>query len=236
MEWERALGRTARVILPDSAYEFARRRYFAGRLAHGLEVFKRLPQKAGIATETLDQIIGAWGNREWATSRDFALACIRYASETKGDILECGSGLSSLLLGLTIRDRGGRVWSFEHTAQWAGRMTDALQKHRISNVSVCLTPLKDYGSYEWYSVPSTTLPPKFALVICDGPPGGVRGGRYGLVPVMRDFLASGCLILLDDVDRPAEAAVAEAWCREYGAALRIEGSGRRYGVLEMSEK
>lgn len=35
---------------------------------------------------------------------------------------------------------------------------------------------------------------KFSLIICDGPPGGTKGGRSGLVPVMRSKLERSTLI------------------------------------------
>jgi hypothetical protein len=45
--------------------------------------------------------------------------------------------------------------------------------------------------------------------VCDGPKGTTRGGRYGLAPVMKDRLAPGCIVLLDDTSREAERAIIE---------------------------
>ena len=58
---------------------------------------------------------------------------------------------------------------------------------------------------------------QFALVVCDGPPADTVGGRYGLVPIMRDRLAPGCAILLDDAEREHERAIARRWQLELGA-------------------
>lgn len=73
------------------------------------------------------------------------------------------------------------------------------------------SPLKDYGDFCWYDAPLESMPDSFSLVICDGPPGATKGGRYGLVPFMRDRLRSGCVILLDDAEREEERTIAARW-------------------------
>ena len=60
------------------------------------------------------------------------------------------------------------------------------------------------------------------------------GGRYGLVPVMRERFAPGCVILLDDAQRTAERMIAERWARELGASLALEGDDdRAFAVLTL---
>jgi hypothetical protein len=61
----------------------------------------------------------------------------------------------------------------------------------------------------------------FALVVCDGPPGSTKGGRFGLVPIMRERLEPGCVILLDDASREQELAIARRWEAEIGASFEI---------------
>ena len=68
-----------------------------------------------------------------------------------------------------------------------------------------------------------SMPDKFGLVICDGPPGNTIGGRYGLIPVMRTRLSKGTLILLDDASRPDEQNIAERWRQELNAIAEIAG-------------
>jgi hypothetical protein len=60
-------------------------------------------------------------------------------------------------------------------------------------------------------------------LLVDGPPAGEPGSersRYPAVPALADRLAAGALIVLDDIDRPGEQWVLEAWQRE--AELRFE--------------
>jgi hypothetical protein len=72
------------------------------------------------------------------------------------------------------------------------------------------------------------MPGVFDLVICDGPPGTTKGGRYGLVPIMRERLKPGCAILLDDAGREQERAIADRWKTELGASFEICGSSKPY--------
>jgi hypothetical protein len=60
------------------------------------------------------------------------------------------------------------------------------------------------------------MPKQFSLVICDGPPGSTKGGRYGLLPVMGDRLPPGSTILLDDAGRADEAKLIKRWESEAG--------------------
>jgi hypothetical protein len=72
------------------------------------------------------------------------------------------------------------------------------------------------------------MPGRFALVVCDGPPYDTKGGRYGLVPRMRERLQPGCVILLDDAYREQERAIARRWKAELGASFTILGATKPY--------
>ncbi len=90
-----------------------------------------------------------------------------------------------------------------------------LARHRLDNVRVCQAELRDFGEFDWYAAPPEDLPKNFGLVICDGPPGGTVGGRYGLFPRMRSHLAPDCVVLLDDAGRTAEQATLARWRQEF---------------------
>ena len=46
----------------------------------------------------------------------------------------------------------------------------------IDSVVLCAKPLRDYGECVWYDPPLDSMPAAFPVVICDGPPGTVKGG------------------------------------------------------------
>jgi len=69
------------------------------------------------------------------------------------------------------------------------------------------------------------------LVICDGPPSSIRGGRYGLLPVCANSLSHGCLILMDD-GSPGRTAQVQRWSQEFEfEVLEMHD----YGVLRMRQ-
>jgi hypothetical protein len=184
-----------------------------------------LPPGTMLSRDMLVALRRSWGNPGYSPSMDLLTATARLALETEGPILECGSGLTTLLLGLLTRSRAIPVWSLEHHPKWHGRIRAVLRRHRLAHVTVCHTPLTDYGSFQWYAEPSVPLPGDFRLVICDGPPGMTRGGRYGLMPVMRRRLAEDCIILLDDSHRRREREALEAWMIEDELTTRELGTG-----------
>jgi predicted O-methyltransferase YrrM len=178
--------------------------------------------------QLLNELVRGWGN-SWSAQHEFLEASLRETRATDGNILECGSGLSTVLIGAVAQARGLRVWSLEHEPKWADRVRQTLRKYRIHSVTVCMAPVRSYGDFDWYAQTSLqSLPGKISLVICDGPPGATRGGRYGLVPVMLDKLRADCTILLDDGARDEERSIAARWSRLLKANPEFIGSEKPF--------
>ena len=129
--------------------------------------------------ELLKKLRLGWDNQGWDAKLDYMEEILRRALETKGPVLECGSGLTTLLLGQLAGRRGVETWSLEHNAEWHGRVSSARARHRVQGVHLCFAPLRDYQEFNWYDPPLAEMPERFSLVICDGPP-DTRGGLRGL--------------------------------------------------------
>jgi hypothetical protein len=150
--------------------------------------------------------------------------------QANGPILECGSGLTTFLLAIAS---GHAVWSLEHLAEWRRRTQTRLRWVGVG-ANVLHAPLRPYGSYDWYAVPAC-LPSDIRLVVCDGPPGETRGGRYGLLPLLRHHLSKGATLLLDDAERPEEQGVLQQWEKEVGWEHVIKGErDEAYAVVTVS--
>jgi hypothetical protein len=132
----------------------------------------------------------------------------------------------------TIAERtGSTIWSLEHDPEWF-RVTELELRRFGLEANLRLTPLRDYGTFDWYDVERSDLP-TFSLVICDGPPGSTRGGRYGLLPVLGERLAPGCTILLDDAGRPDEREALQGWQSRASVSYETRGDERPFAVVRL---
>jgi Methyltransferase domain len=215
--------------IKESIKESLRRR----RFRRAFERYRRQPATSDPPADVVGELVAAWGNQGFSSLNEYIFAFIRHARQTPGPILECGSGLSTLLLGLEAERRGGKVWTLEHHPQWAERMRRELRGAGGASVEFCQAPLRTYGEFAWYDPPLERMPKDFSLVICDGPPGETLGGRYGILPIMKPHLRPGCVILLDDYHRPDEQAAAARWIAESGASLEKFGDEKPYALLRL---
>ena len=183
--------------------------------------------------ELLSELITGWGNEGYGANVEYLEAVARWAIDTRGPILECGTGATTILLGILSEKRNIEVWSLEHSIEWQTRVAHALARNRLTPVRVCWAPLVEYQEFDWYGPPLAQMPTAFSLVICDGPPGSTKGGRYGLLPVLGNRLPSGSIILLDDASRPAESELIKRWKHEAGFESQLNGSpGHQYAVMK----
>lgn len=202
------------------------RRYAFDRTETLRRVVKRLTRaRAPSVYSTLwsDAVYG-WGNEKWSADEMYLCEVIRTAESTSGAILECGSGLTTLLLSAVAARRGLQVHALEHNETWHARVRQAVLEMGGTTTTVHLAALRSYDDYDWYDAPLEELPGNITLVVCDGPPGATRGGRSGMLPRMREKLAPRCTILLDDISRPAERELALGWSRESGTVAQLKES------------
>ena len=176
----------------------------------------------------VSDLIYGWGNEAWSAQHEYLTDCIRHALTARGPILECGSGLTTVLVGAIAKRRGQTLWALEHLPGWATKVQRCLNRYGLDAVALHVAPLRDHGTFSWYDPPLAAMPDSFSLVLCDGPPGGTKGGRYGLVPVMMQRLEPLAIILLDDAGREQEFAVAQRWETELGASFETLGQGKPY--------
>ncbi|HEY3066294.1 MAG TPA: hypothetical protein VGL09_10925 [Methylomirabilota bacterium] len=200
---------------------------FALRVA--IRAVQRVPVGAPLPAATIARLQRAWGNQGFAARTEYLAAVCALALTTHGPILECGSGATTLLLAALAGRRGVEVWSLEHLPAWRDKVVRAA-RWISPHATVLLAPLRAYGDFEWYTVPPDGWPRPFEIVVCDGPPWTTQGGRYGLLPVMREHLADGATILLDDAHRPDEQEVLRRWQAEGTWSFVVEGTFARVTV------
>jgi Methyltransferase domain len=225
----------ARLLLPLPLRSALRRWHRAAVLDRAMQAVLRNPQEAVRSPVVLKRLVYGWGNESWSAREEYLTRIVEAATGSRYDILECGSGLSTLLLGAVARKAGVRVWALEHSPEWRQRVCAAIEKYGLAeDVTVLDTPIQPYGDYDWYSVPPALTQARFGLAICDGPPGDTRGGRYGLLPVLREGFVPGAVVLLDDAARPEEQATLTRWAAETGRAARLRDGLKPYAELTLS--
>jgi hypothetical protein len=184
----------------------------------------------------MTDLIYGWGNEGWSGLEEYLVCCVEHALASSAPLLECGSGLSTILVGVIAKRRGYSHWALEHEPEWGNRVQRCLDRYRIDSTVLCASPIKDFGGFAWYDPPMESIPKSFGLVICDGPPGSTKGGRYGLVPVMKDRLGQGCVILLDDAGRTEERAIASRWSAELGSPFKVMGRATSYIKMTLGDR
>ncbi len=204
-------------------------------LAQAVERLRGIRPDAPLDPRLVAQLRFGWGNDRFSAPAEFLERVAERARNTGGPILECGSGCSTLFLGLLAGRTGVEVWSLEHDLDWL-RATEARLRHfRVPGVRLVHAPLRPYGGFDWYEPPAEVrLPDRFTLVVCDGPPSlTTHGGRYGLLPVLGNRFPPGAEILLDDAARPEEQAVIERWGAERGLRVHLDEEAGR-GIAHLT--
>lgn len=184
--------------------------------------------------ELLERISDAWGNGPWTASTDYLRRSMSLAHKAGGPILECGSGLSTILVAAASCDTRRPMITLEHSMEWVQRVREELDLAGLGHARVVHSPLKSTATYDWYSIPEP-LPHGLSLVLCDGPPGTTRGGRVGLVPETWHLLSSDVVILLDDASRDGEQAALTSWLDQYPLVVTMNDASRNpYATLRRS--
>jgi Methyltransferase domain len=176
-------------------------------------------------------LVYGWGGG-WSAGSEYLDAVAAAAVAERGPILECGSGLTTLVLAAIARRTGSSIWTLEDDPDWYRAVESGLERLRL-HADVQLTPLRSYGDFDWFGTDPSLLP-TFSLVVCDGPAGSTRGGRLGLLPVLRGRLARGCTILLDDASRASEQEILRSWESQTPLTYEIKGHERPYAVVTLT--
>jgi hypothetical protein len=140
-------------------------------------------------------------------------------------VVECGSGVSTIAIARRLAELGdGRLAALEHDAAWAELIGARLESEglgdraRVVEAPLVEQPLAQPGC-RWYAQSGLDQLPGsgIELLLVDGPPAGepdIERSRYPALPVLLGRLAEDAIIVLDDIDRPGEQWVLDAWERE----------------------
>jgi len=168
-----------------------------------------------------------WGNNAYSADEQYLEEVLIKGISTKGVILECGTGLTTILLGLICEKTQATLYSLENNYDWSAHVKKYLNRLKLNQVHVQLAPIKKFGEFDWYNFDETAMPSEIDLVVCDGPPASTVGGRYGLMPLLGDRIAIGGIILVDDVNREDERLAIDKWGKNRNFNIEWRGTERR---------
>lgn len=176
-------------------------------LVRGIEKIKRREYERDDVIALFDE----WDNDGWCAGHELLAACIEVAFQAN-TVIECGSGLTSLLMAAT----GAEVHSLEHDPVWAAHMRGEKDRLGLDSLNVHLAPLKG----GWYSGYESLPWERCDVVVCDGPPPQL-GSRDRIFDVLANKGVRP-LVLRDDM---TVAPVVEGYTAE------LMGTVRPFAVL-----
>jgi hypothetical protein len=162
---------------------------------------------------------------QWSAAPDFLQLIVDHVlTHQPHTIVECGSGLTTLMLARACALNGhGHVYSLENGADYAANTRAEIARYGLDAYSTVLhAPLLPHTingrDYQWYDTTALTAH-DIGLLIIDGPPGFLQHhSRYPALPLLRERLAPRCTLFMDDAARPDERELVEMWLVEMPAA------------------
>lgn len=182
------------------------------------------------------------GTDLYAMDAVFAENVIQLVDERPEQIVELGSGRSTLLIAQRLEHLGqGHVTSLDHLQEFADRTRTWLRElGGVERATVIHAPITDHElageTWPWYSmeVAKNRLPDRIDLLVVDGPPGELRtDSRWPAVPLLLDRLAADAVVILDDGDRTDETRIAHSWHELLGGEIRYLPGGKGGWRLRM---
>lgn len=217
-----AIKRPARLLF--DSWETSRR---SRTLERAVAALRREVQSGAISAALWPELCAAWGNTSFSADAGYQAEIAARALARRGPMLECGSGLSTLVLGVIADARHAGVWSLEQDREWHRLVSTMLARFGIQRVALWHTPLVPRGDYAWFDLTGRDLPRAFLHVFCDGPavlphwPARLHAGwRRGVVPELLRLGIGFDEIVLDDADDARCEALTRYWNR-LGVATRI---------------
>lgn len=170
-------------------------------------------------------LVEAWNN-PWSATPEFLSTVFRLALQAKGTVLECGSGITTLVLAIASERTGNELVSMEHEKGWLCEVQRLLNRYDLNKhpIQISYSPLVTDSKGTWY------LPPDvgdLSLVICDGPQR--KYGRGGLYRIMGPFMRNA-VVIADDCEDEEELKHISEWSQANDRRFEIMGEQRLFGI------
>ena len=187
-----------------------------------------------ILRQLVPELYAHWGDPPSQSAEAFIQSCITHASNCAGHVLQCGTSLATLFLGVVCarnEESQTHLWCLEHDSHWANLIRSWLSEYGIVNTHVVVARPQLYDGYIWYAIDTKQLPKNFGLALCEGGNATPRG-VIGLVEKMGDKLSSESVILAKNVLRTKDHEYLSQWAMRQG--LRCVLVDKREGFYKVA--
>jgi hypothetical protein len=221
----KGLRALTRHVLPATARHAIRGRVSAWQVQRAIEPLRA---KGSFTADELRRFHAAWPGEGFSADVTYLSELLKLIERFPGDVLECGTGATTLVAGVLAERSQTHVFSLEQESAWAIAARRVMRRNAIRRVRIFDAPLKSFGDYAWYDTSGLSLPRYFGVVICDGPfiahtvPEPHHSAwRYGVLAYVKTSATGFGALLLDDVNDPRAAAMLERWRTQYGATCDV---------------
>lgn len=147
-------------------------------------------------------------SNKWGADVSGLAACVSLAKKADGDIIEAGSGLTTILMAAATSHT---VYCLEHHGLYAAKLRQMAAEAGVDNIGLCIVPIKGgfYDTSEFIG-----LPDKFAMGVVDGPP------RPSSRQVFFEHFSPDVAVC-DDVDEPGYLARVERAAEKHGYGVTL---------------
>ncbi|MEE9414296.1 MAG: hypothetical protein V3V01_03355 [Acidimicrobiales bacterium] len=177
------------------------------RLRRVVRQFRQLPEGELPGAELLEDLQSAWKNGahdQTAIDTQFLGALLDWAVGEERSVLEIGSGVSTILLGLLAERSGAQIVTIEHSHRAHSIICRQLASLRIRSVEVRYGDLSSEAT-------QCELPNSIGLVSVNAPP----EHRGNVLESLRDQLAGDSVILCADADLGDERDRIQQWLYDF---------------------
>lgn len=147
----------------------------------------------------LEKLVGYSPYPPYALPANGLLELYEQASRARGHILECGTGLSTIIIGLALKGSHYQLYSLEHDIEWLNKTATWLKRYNITNVNLIYAPLHPFKDGNWYGIYPQDLPENIDIILLDGPPRSVSKREIAWDNI-KQLLYDARVIIIDDCE------------------------------------
>ena len=157
----------------------------------------------------LPELYALWGTPLSPSTQSFLQSCIAHTKTCSGHVLQCGSSLDTLVLGIVCARQTDKPTHQQRANLIRTRLTD----YGITSVHVIVARPQMFADHVWYKVDASQLPKNFSLAVCEGGHSTPRGA-VGLIAKMQDQLNDDSVILAQHVREAKDHEFLTQWAIE----------------------